>query len=89
MAEHVANVQRLLSSPEAHHGDLQLAPFYTMLAQDLLLHYLHRAALQMTPHMLKKKGNHYIFSSQLRADQMPGPPREGQLMCTPFLSMRQ
>ena len=24
----------------------------------------------------KKKKNHYIFSSQLRADQMPGPPRE-------------
>ena len=35
----------------------------------------------------------YIFSSQVRADQMPGPgpgpPREGQLMCTLFLSMRQ
>ena len=29
-------------------------------------------------HRLKKK-NHYIFSSQLRADQMPGPPREIQL----------
>ena len=27
--------------------------------------------------------------SQLRADQMPGPPREGQLICTLFLSMRQ
>ena len=26
-----------------------------------------------------KKKNHYIFSSQLRADQMPGPPREVQL----------
>ena len=25
---------------------------------------------------------HYILSSRLRADQMPGPPREGQLMCT-------
>ena len=23
----------------------------------------------------------YILSSQLRADHMPGPPREGQLMC--------
>ena len=32
--------------------------------------------------------NHYIFSSQLRADHMPGPPRKGQLMCTPFLSLR-
>ena len=41
--------------------------------------------------MKKKKNNkkHYIFPSQLRADQMPGPPREGQLMCTLFLSMRQ
>ena len=36
----------------------------------------------------KKKG-HDMFSSQLRADQMPGLPREGQLMCTLFLSMRQ
>ena len=36
----------------------------------------------------KKKKNHYIFSSQPRADQMPGPPREGQLMCTLFLSTR-
>ena len=33
--------------------------------------------------------NHCIFSSQFRADQMPGPPWEGQLMCTLFLSMRQ
>ena len=30
--------------------------------------------------MLYKKKNLYIFSSQLRADQMLGPPREGQLM---------
>ena len=37
---------------------------------------------------LKNKKNHYIFSSQLRADQMPGPQRDGQLMCTLFLSMR-
>ena len=30
---------------------------------------------------MNKKKNHYIFSSfssQLRAGQMPGPPREGQ-----------
>ena len=33
--------------------------------------------------------SHYIFSSQLRADQMPGPAREGWLMCTFFFSMRQ
>ena len=37
----------------------------------------------------KKKENHYIFSSQLRADQMPGPPREGQLMWTPFPNTHQ
>ena len=35
------------------------------------------------------KKNHCIFSSQPRADQMPGPPREGQLMCTLFLSTHQ
>ena len=33
--------------------------------------------------------NHCMFSCQLRADEMPGPPREGQLMCTLFLSMHQ
>ena len=33
--------------------------------------------------------NHYIFSSQPRADQMPGPPREGQLMCILFSSTHQ
>ena len=41
--------------------------------------------------LLKKKNtkkNRYIFSSQLRADQMPGPPREGQLLCTPVTSTR-
>ena len=27
----------------------------------------------------KKKKNRYIFPCQLRADQMPGPPQEGQL----------
>ena len=31
----------------------------------------------------KKKKNHYIFSSQRRADQVPGSPRKGQLVCTP------
>ena len=37
----------------------------------------------------KKRKNHYDLSSQLRADQMPGPPQEGQLMCTLFLSTRK
>ena len=37
----------------------------------------------------KKNSNHYNSSSQLRADQMPGPPRDGQLMCTLFQSMRR
>ena len=32
-----------------------------------------------------KKENHYFFSSQVRADQMPGPPREGQLPSEVFL----
>ena len=36
-----------------------------------------------------EKKNHYICSSQLRADQMPGPPQEGQLMWTPFLNTHQ
>ena len=38
---------------------------------------------------ITKKKSHCIFSSQIRADQMPGAPRKGQLMCTLFLSMRQ
>ena len=38
---------------------------------------------------LQKKKKNCIFSSQPRANQMPGPPWEGQLMCTLFLSMRQ
>ena len=39
----------------------------------------------------RKKKHHYMFSScsQFRANQMPGPPREVQLMCRLFLSMRQ
>ena len=41
------------------------------------------SSLRSSYTVLQKK-NHYIFSSQLRADQMPGPPREGQLMCTLF-----
>ena len=36
-----------------------------------------------------RKKNHYNSSSQLRADQMPGPPRDGQLRCTLFQSMRR
>ena len=34
------------------------------------------------PSAEKEKKNHYLFSSQLRADQMPGPPWEGQLIST-------
>ena len=37
----------------------------------------------------KKKKNFYIFSSQLGIDQVTGPPREGQLMCTLFPSTHQ
>ena len=33
----------------------------------------------------EKKKKNYIFSSQLRADQMPGPPREVQLTNDFFL----
>ena len=58
--------------------------------------YKHASINRATPMMSschmkkkKKKKNHYIFSSHLRAGQMPGPPREGQLMCTLFLSVRQ
>ena len=36
-----------------------------------------------------KKKNDDIYSSQLRADQMPGPPHVGQLMCTLFPSIHQ
>jgi hypothetical protein len=35
------------------------------------------------------KKSHHIICSQFRADQMPGPAREGQLMHTLILSMRQ
>ena len=50
----------------------------------IILHLLHP----------EEKKNHYIFPSQVRADHIPAPPREGQLimthrMCTLFLSMRQ
>ena len=41
------------------------------------------------PEVERRKKNHYTLSSRLRADQMPGPSQEGQLMCTLFLSMRQ
>ena len=37
----------------------------------------------------KNKENHDIFSSKLRVDQMPGPPRERQPTCTLFLNMHQ
>jgi hypothetical protein len=37
----------------------------------------------------RKEKNHHIFSSLPRADEMPGPPWEGQLMCTLFLSTHQ
>ena len=50
-------------------------------------HCTHKAALKLQ--YCRKKKNRHIFSSQLRADQMPAPPQEGQLMCTLFLSMRQ
>ena len=36
--------------------------------------------------MKRKEKNHYILSSQVRADQMPGHPREDELMYTFFLS---
>ena len=35
----------------------------------------------------QKKKKNYIFSSQPRADQMLGLPREGQLMCTQETSL--
>ena len=34
----------------------------------------------------QRRENHYISSSQLRADQMPGPPREVQLTNDFFLA---
>ena len=41
MAKHVADAQHLLLSPGLHHGDFQLAPLDAVLAQNLLLYYLH------------------------------------------------
>ena len=37
----------------------------------------------------KKKNRYIFFSHPPRAEQMPDPPWEGQLMCTLFLSARQ
>ena len=45
----------------------------------IILHLLHP----------EEKKNQYTCPSQVRADQIPGSPQEGQLMCTLFLSMRQ
>ena len=42
-------------------------------------------ALHLVGCMKKKKMNYYIFSSQLKADQMPGPPREVQVTRELFL----
>ena len=50
-----------------------------------LLRYACRRLLHAASSLQKKK-NHYIFSSQLRANQMPGPPQAGQLMFTLLLS---
>ena len=46
-------------------------------------------ALKPEEQKKKKPEIHYIFSRQLRADQIPSPPQEGQPMCTLFQSMRQ
>ena len=52
---------------------------YSPITQEVI----HQAAAHMdtrpSPGVHQKKKNHYICSSQLRADQMPGPPREVQL----------
>ena len=40
-------------------------------------------------HWNNKKKDHYIFFSQLGADQMPGPLREVQLTCELFLDWHQ
>jgi hypothetical protein len=53
------------------------------------MHTADAAAVQRRHGMQEIRKNHYIFLSQLRADQMPGPPREGQLMYTLFLSTCQ
>ena len=56
------------------------------------LHELHVplkcCEVQRCTATLQKKKNHFISSSQLRADQMPGFPWEAKLMCTLSLSMR-
>ena len=50
------------------------------------LHAPQHLSKGLLPQMSKE--NHYILSSQLRANQMSGPPWEGQLMRTVFLSTR-
>ena len=54
----------------------------------LKCHFAH-PSLNMASHLCllkKKKKVHDRFPSQVTADHMPGPPREGQLMCTLCLS---
>ena len=56
-------------------------------SMDMLHSEEHMDAHMQTRPAQEKKKNDHIYSSQLRADQMPGPPWEGQLICT--LSTRQ
>ena len=69
------------SSPKNSPGPLLPTILFCPYAQQV--HAVNGAALP------KKKENHDILLSQLRADQMPGLPQEGQLMCTISLGMRQ
>ena len=44
------------------------------------------AHARYTPQEVEEEGSLHIFSSQLRTDQMPGPPSEAQLTCALFLN---
>ena len=57
-------------------GNARQGAASTCLAATALPAPLLRASADLN----KKKKHLYIFSSQLRADQVPGPPQEGQLM---------
>ena len=84
---HLARLCRALTAGQFKWLPSHTSHFHLQLHLEFALHCSLKGTIRM------KKKNHYIFSSQLRADQMPGPPPplppEGQLMCTPFLSMHQ
>ena len=84
-ASHLARLCRALSAGQSKWLPSHTSHFHLQPHLEFALPCTLKGTIRM------KKKNYCIFSSQLRADQMPGSPSplppEGQLMCTPFLSM--